>query len=77
MSDITRRRRIRSGSSTAPLWRPGGAFLILSTFSMPSTTRPQTVYLLSRKRAGAKVMKNWLSALSGCWARAMPTVPRR
>ena len=65
MSALTRMRMILSGSSTVPLWLPAGAFLIWSTASMPSITRPQTVYWLSRKSAGARVMKNWLSALLG------------
>ena len=43
---------MRSGSRT------GSPRLILSTFSMPSVTLPQTVYCLSRKRASSKTMKN-------------------
>ena len=50
---------ILSGSFT------GSPRLILSTFSMPSMTLPQTVYWRSRKRASAKQMKNWLLALFG------------
>ena len=61
---------ILSGSLT------GSPRLILSTFSMPSVTLPQTVYWLSRKRASSKQMKNWLSPESGLWARAIETVPR-
>ena len=40
----------------------GSPRLILSTFSMPSVTLPQTVYWLFRKEASSKQMKNWLSA---------------
>ncbi len=43
---------MRSGSRT------GSPRLILSTFSMPEITCPQTVYCLSRKRASSKQMKN-------------------
>eukprot|EP00828_Plagiopyla_frontata_P007793 TRINITY_DN13757_c0_g1_i6.p1 TRINITY_DN13757_c0_g1~~TRINITY_DN13757_c0_g1_i6.p1 ORF type:complete len:625 (-),score=209.73 TRINITY_DN13757_c0_g1_i6:814-2688(-) len=50
--------------------------LMLSTNCMPLMTVPQTVYLPSRYGAGAKQIKNWLSALSGAWERAMPQVPR-
>ena len=53
------------------------ACLIASMNSMPEVTWPKTVYWPSRNGAGAKQMKNWLSALSGLCARAMPTVPRR
>ena len=43
----------------------GSPRVILSTFSMPSMTRPQTVYLPSRKSASSKQMKNWLSPQFG------------
>ena len=61
-SAITFIETIESGSRT------GSPRLILSTFSMPSTTSPQTVYCLSRKRASSKTMKNWLLAEFGFWA---------
>src|SRR4029077_9586345 len=61
---------ILSGSLT------GSPRLILSTFSMPSVTLPQTVYWLLRKLASSKQMKNWLSPESGLLARAIDTVPR-
>jgi hypothetical protein len=38
--------------------RTGSPRLILSTFSMPDVTRPQTVYCRSRTRASSKQMKN-------------------
>jgi len=41
--------------------------------SMPDVTWPKIVYLPSREGAGAKQMKNWLSALSGSFARAIDT----
>ena len=69
-SAATRMVTILSGSST------GSPRLILSTCSMPSTTRPHTVYWPSRNEASSKQMKNWLSALSGLAARAMDAVPR-
>src|SRR5215831_15112183 len=50
--------------------------LILSTFSMPSITAPQTVYCPLRKGASSKQMKNWLSAESGFCARAIEVVLR-
>src|SRR5262245_50036083 len=61
---------ILSGFST------GSPRLILSTFSIPSITLPQTVYWLSRKRASSKQMKNWLSPESGLLARAIDRMPR-
>src|SRR6188508_1997047 len=61
---------ILSGSCT------GSPRLILSTFSMPSMTLPQTVYWLSRNPALSKQMKNWLSPESGLLARAIDTMPR-
>src|SRR5262245_9771085 len=54
----------------------GSPRLILSTFSMPSVTLPQTVYWPSRKVASSKQMKNWLSPEFGSLARAIDTVPR-
>ena len=50
--------------------------LILSTNSIPDTTCPQIVYCPSRLAAGANMMKNWLSALSGSEVRAIATAPR-
>ena len=44
MSDATCIFTILSGSVTAPLDDPGGAFFSLSTTSMPCTTSPITVY---------------------------------
>src|SRR6476659_883149 len=54
----------------------GSPRVILSTFSMPWLTRPHTLYWPSRKVASSKQMKNWLSAESVDWARAMETAPR-
>src|ERR1700692_2474150 len=48
MSDATCTFTILSGSVTAPPGDPGGAFLSLSTTSMPDTTSPITVYWPSR-----------------------------
>src|SRR5690606_4762019 len=48
---------IRSGSATAP-FDASSPRLILSTFSMPSTTLPTTVYWPFRKSPGANMMKN-------------------
>src|SRR5690348_18237322 len=56
--------------------RTGSPRLILSTFSIPSTTLPHAVYWLSRKVASPKQMKNWLSPELGSPARAIDTVPR-
>src|SRR5208282_6415856 len=56
--------------------RTGSPRLILSTFSMPETTFPHTVYLRSRKGASAKQMKNCELAEFGLEARAIDTVPR-
>src|SRR6476646_12271965 len=50
--------------------RTGSPRLILSTFSIPSTTLPHAVYWLSRKVASPKQMKNWLSPELGSPARA-------
>src|SRR5262245_18132256 len=61
---------MRSGSLT------GSPRLILSTFSIPAITLPQTVYWPLRNGASAKQMKNWLSPESGFCARAIETVPR-
>src|SRR4029078_3693399 len=49
----------------------GSPLLILSTFSMPSITLPQTVYCLSRNDASSKQMKNWLFAELGLAERAI------
>src|SRR5580693_8753658 len=56
--------------------RTGSPRLILSTFSMPETTLPQTVYWRLRKAASPKQMKNCELAESGLAARAIDTVPR-
>src|SRR5271156_632683 len=56
--------------------RTGSPRLILSTFSIPETTLPQTVYCRSRKCASPKQMKNCELAESGLDARAIDTVPR-
>src|SRR5207237_9869589 len=61
---------ILSGSFT------GSPRLILSTFSMPEVTLPQTVYWPLRKDASAQQMKNWLSPESGLAARAIAVLPR-
>src|SRR3954453_21971961 len=47
-----------------------------STYSMPLSTSPQTVYWLSRKPASSKQMKNWLLALFGSEVLAIEAVPR-
>src|ERR1700692_555436 len=54
----------------------GSPRLILSTFSIPAVTLPQTVYWLLRNDASSKQMKNWLSPESGLAARAIEVVPR-
>src|SRR5258705_4103138 len=54
----------------------GSPRLILSTFSMPDVTLPQTVYWPLRNDASSKQMKNWLSPESGLLARAIEVVPR-
>ena len=56
--------------------RTGSPRLILSTFSMPDTTSPHTVYWRSRKPASSKQMKNCELAESGFCARAIEQVPR-
>src|SRR5580704_13800985 len=56
--------------------RTGSPRLILSTFSMPETTLPQTVYFRSRNPASPKQMKNCELAESGSLARAIEAVPR-
>src|SRR5271169_6927991 len=56
--------------------RTGSPRLILSTFSMPETTLPQTVYCRLRKAASPKQMKNCELAESGLDERAIETVPR-
>src|ERR1700731_5437634 len=58
MSDATCTFTILSGSVTAPPDDPGGAFLSLSTTSMPCTTSPITVYWPSRLAPSANMMKN-------------------
>src|SRR4051794_35472556 len=47
-----------------------------STYSIPLSTWPHTVYWPSRKPASPKQMKNWLLALSGLGVRAIDAVPR-
>src|SRR6476660_7517830 len=47
-----------------------------STYSIPLSTWPQTVYCPSRKPASPKQMKNWLLALFGSGVRAIDAVPR-
>src|SRR6266404_3920898 len=69
-SSAMRALTILSGSCT------GSPRLILSTFSMPDVTLPQTVYWLLRNDASSKQMKNWLSPESGLAARAIEVVPR-
>src|SRR5882724_10176829 len=54
----------------------GSPRLILSTFSMPELTLPQTVYWPLRNDASSKQMKNWLSPELGSLARAIEVVPR-
>ena len=65
---------ISSGSETEPL--APVPFLIISTYSMPEVTSPQTVYCPSSHGQSAKQIKNWLSAESGIIERAIETVPR-
>ena len=60
----------------APPVLPAGAFLSLSTTSMPAITLPITVYWLFRNEASAKQMKNCELPESGEPPRAMPTTPR-
>src|SRR5262249_36579649 len=69
-SDFIRAETILSGLTT------GSPRLMPSTFSIPSTTLPHTVYWPLRNGASSKQMKNWLSPESGFCARAMETVPR-
>src|SRR5207237_6145185 len=47
-----------------------------STYSMPLSTSPHTVYWRSRKGESWVTMKNWLLALSGFCARAIEATPR-
>src|SRR5262249_995662 len=65
---------LSGGGATAP--EPGAPRLILSTNSMPDTTRPHTVYWPSRKFESLNTMKNWLRALLGSLVRAIDTAPR-
>jgi len=58
MSEATCTFTIKSGSVTAPPCDPGGAFLSLSTTSMPATTSPITVYWLSSGVPSSNMMKN-------------------
>src|ERR1700704_4111619 len=58
MSDATCTFTILSGSVTSPPRDPGGAFLSLSTTSMPDTTSPITVYWPFRLGASANMKKN-------------------
>src|SRR5688572_5054178 len=53
-----------------------GVSPILPSTSSPLMTSPKAVYCLSRKRASARQMKNWLPAESGCCERAMERTPR-
>src|ERR1700733_10866555 len=64
-----------SGSITEPLFA-SFPFLIESTCSIPSITRPHTVYLPSSHGPSSKQMKNWLFAESGLLLRAIEQVPR-
>src|SRR5687768_11193653 len=59
-----------------PPLRVVGMSPILPRTSSPFTTWPKAVYCLSRKRASARQMKNWLPAESGCCERAMERTPR-
>ena len=65
LRSITPRRRRPAPSGSCPDSGAARRALILSTFSMPSITRPHTVYCRSRKVASSKQMKNWLSARVG------------
>jgi hypothetical protein len=53
-----------------------GVSEILSTTSIPSSTRPKMVYLLSRKGESFCTMKNWQEPLLGSLPRAVETMPR-
>src|SRR5258706_10622050 len=64
-----------SGFTTEPLLF-SSPFLMASMCSMPSVTRPHTVYLPSSQGEVSKQMKNWLFAESGLLLRAMAQVPR-
>src|ERR1700688_891779 len=58
ISDATCTCTILSGSCTAPPDDPGGAFLSLSTTSMPCTSSPITVYWPSRLAPAADMIKD-------------------
>src|SRR5206468_10846215 len=47
-----------------------------STYSMPLSTSPQTVYCRSRNGESSVTMKNWLLALSGFCERGSDPTPR-
>src|ERR1700755_1263776 len=77
MSDATCTFTILSGSATSPPREPGGAFLSLSTMSIPDTTSPITVYWPFRLGASPNMKKNCEFAVSTLSPRrAMPTMPR-
>src|SRR5229473_152282 len=77
ISDATCTFTILSGSVTAPLCEPGGAFLSLSITSMPDTTSPITVYWPFRLGASPNMKKNCEFAVSTLSPRrAIPTMPR-
>src|SRR5665811_1076319 len=77
MSDATCTFTILSGSVTSPPRDPGGAFLSLSTTSIPDTTSPITVYWPFRLGASPNMKKNCEFAVSTLSPRrAMPTMPR-
>src|SRR5262245_47852320 len=59
-----------------PGLRGGSPLGSASTFSMPDSTTPHTVYWRSRKRASSKQMKNWLLAEFGSLVRAIEQTPR-
>src|SRR6202011_4105602 len=77
MSDATCTFTILSGSVTSPPRDPGGAFLSLSTTSIPDTTSPITVYWPFRLGPSANMKKNCEFAVSTLSPRrAIPTMPR-
>src|ERR1700694_1305980 len=77
MSDATCAFTIFSGSVPSPPREPGGAFLSLSTTSIPDTTSPITVYWPFRLGPSANMKKNCEFAVSTLSPRrAIPTMPR-
>src|ERR1700687_329215 len=77
MSDATCTFPILSGSVTSPPRDPGGAFLSLSTTSIPDHTSPITVYWPFRLAPSANMKKNCEFAVSTLSPRrAIPTMPR-